>query len=274
MTTRLKTVVEVITPKTAQKYLSMNINRNRKISKSRVSRLAATMVSGEWVLNGDAIRFNKNGKLIDGQTRLAAIVHCKKPLESVVIRGLDERAMDTIDIGKPRSGGDFLSMHGYQGAVYALAAAISITTAFDSKGVYNNKKGKASPRQMLDYLQKNKRMLKSYEIFTAAKEKEFQQLLPQSIAIACHYMFCEIDKDAGESFFHHLVKGVNLGAKSPILKLRTELIGMRSDSKRAYTTRHAFLFYLTKAFDLYLHDKRVDRLPEYKRAEIITLPKV
>lgn len=272
MTTRLKAAVEIITPKTAQKWLEVN-NRNRRISQKRVKILADAMLRGEWKINGDSIRFDKKGQLIDGQTRLAAVVHTKKPIESLVIRGLDTEAMTTIDIGKPRTNGDHLSMAGYTGSVFAIASAVGICLAFNGTGKYNYKKSKSSPDELLNFLRSNKRLLKSAEIYTAASHKDFAKLVPQSIAIACHYMFCNIDQDRGESFFHHLVEGINLGKTSPILKLRTELISMRQDSKRTYVTRHAFLHFLTEAFKLYLDDRRVDSLPEYKKDGIVTLPK-
>ena len=270
MTTKLNARIEVITPKTAEKYLEKN-GRNRKLSKSRVRVLTEAMKRGEWQFNADPIRFASSGRLIDGQTRLAAVIQSKKSIEALVVRNLPESTMTTIDIGKPRTNGDHLKMAGYDGAVFALAAAIGICLSFSDKGEYSYKKMKASPDEILAYVKSNKRILKSLEIYSS--NKEFAELVPQSVSIACHYLFCEIDKDKGEAFFHHLVKGANLGITSPILKLRTELIAMRSDSKRGYTTRHAYLHFMTTAFQAYLDDRRIERLPEYKREGKVTLPR-
>jgi len=271
MTTKLNARIEVITPKLAEQYLEKN-GHNRKLSKSRVRTLVGAMNRGEWVYNADPIRFAITGRLIDGQTRLAAVMVSKKPIESLVIRGLPESVMSTIDIGKIRTNGDHLKMAGYEGAVFALAAAVGVCLSFNSKGEYSNLKMKSSPDEILEYTKNNKRILKSLEIYSS--NREFAELLPQSVSIACHFLFCEIDKDKGESFFHHLVKGANLGVTSPILKLRTELIAMRKETKRGYTSRHAFLHFMTTAFSAYLNDKRTDRLPEYRREGKVMLPKV
>lgn len=268
--TRITTTLMTITPEKAEKWLAKNEN-NRRLNKHRVSYLASAMRRGEWQVNGDAIRFAHNGNLIDGQTRLAAIVVSKKSIDSLVIRGLEETARTTIDIGKPRTNADHLSMAGYTGGVTALAAAVGACLSWDDEGKFIDKRAKASPDEMLNFLDDNKRMLKSLEVFSS--KTDLARLLPLSLSIALHYMFCNIDRDKGESFFHHLSEGANLGKKSPILKLRTELIAMRQDSKHKYLTRHAFLHFATHAFDAYLDDKQIDSLPEYRRLGTVSLPK-
>lgn len=272
MKTQLSSNVETITPAIAAQLLKKN-TKNRKLRDRRVNRLVKAIQSGQWQINGDAIRIAKDGTLLDGQHRLAAIIISKKPIQSFVVRGLPPECMTTIDLGAVRTCGDHLRMAGYKGAVYALAAAAGVCLSF-RKGVYVERKEKMSPDDMFQYIEANKRILKSAEIYTHSKLADFQKLLPQSVSVATHYLFTQIDRDKGESFFHHLVSGINLGKTSPILKLRTELIGMREETKRGKVSRRTFVHLMTTAFQAYLNDSRIERLPEYKPETKVMLPRV
>jgi len=112
--------IETITPEQAREMLGHN-PANRKRRHTVVSQYAADMKAGRWQVNGDAIRFNYNGGLIDGQHRLAACVSSGVPLHTVVIRGLANNIRDTIDGGAKRSHADRLSMRGVANATQLSA---------------------------------------------------------------------------------------------------------------------------------------------------------
>lgn len=63
--------IEQITPAMADKYLS-TMTRNRKLRDSAVVRFCHIIERGEWRLTTDAIGFDSNGHLINGQHRLTA----------------------------------------------------------------------------------------------------------------------------------------------------------------------------------------------------------
>lgn len=104
--------IETITPLKAQMWLETQTS-NRACSRSTVRRYAAAIRRGEWELNGEAIKFDPAGKLIDGQHRLNAVVLAESPIKSVVIRGLNGKAFETFDTGKNRSISDLLSLYGF-----------------------------------------------------------------------------------------------------------------------------------------------------------------
>ncbi len=268
----IKHDIETITPVIAEKMLEKN-TKNRTIQKRYVGGLVKAILNGEWKVNGEAIKIANDGTLLDGQNRLAAIMVSKTKVDTLVVRGLSPDVMPTLDIGKPRNNGNHLQMAGYTGSVFALAAAVGICLQF-SRRKYTEDKNRISPAAILNYLDNNKRILKSLEIYTSDELKDFRELLPQSVSVATHYLFTQINRDEGEKFFHALLKGTNLGDKSPILKLRTELISMRKDTKRGYVSRRAYLHFMTTAYQLYLEGKRPDRLPVFKREGEILLPKM
>lgn len=107
---------EKISPETAEHYLSFN-ESNRTQAASRILSYANQMAGDKWVENGETIKFDQDGMLIDGQNRLMAIVRAGKEnpgfegVEMLVVRGLPPVAKDTVDQGKPRSMGDLFKMN-------------------------------------------------------------------------------------------------------------------------------------------------------------------
>lgn len=113
---------EVVSPKKAMQWLKRNI-ANRPLWATTVNQYAKAMADGAWKLNGDCIRFNGNGDLIDGQHRLTASVKSGESFETYVVRGLDHEAFDTIDQGKKRTTADVFARDGYK-SYTTLASAV------------------------------------------------------------------------------------------------------------------------------------------------------
>lgn len=105
----MKIEVLEITPQMASQMLANN-PENRPIKRLWVEKLARDMASGHWQTNGDAIRLNGDGSLIDGQHRLTACVQSGVSFTTVVISGLPHDVRATIDGGVKRSYGDRLTM--------------------------------------------------------------------------------------------------------------------------------------------------------------------
>lgn len=110
-THNIRTKVEMITPDKAKRYLKSN-ESNRTISNTLVQRLSRDMKAGKWELNGEAIVFSADGKLIDGQHRMTAVVKSGVTVPMLVVRGVNADARFTIDHGRARTAGDVLRMKG------------------------------------------------------------------------------------------------------------------------------------------------------------------
>jgi len=111
--TGLVTRVVEIEPRDAQAILD-NAGSNRKLNPKTVERYAAIMKAGAWDLNGETIKVDKDGKLIDGQHRLAACVVAGVPFTTVVVHGLaSDEAFLTVDVGVKRSVRSYLEYKGY-----------------------------------------------------------------------------------------------------------------------------------------------------------------
>lgn len=98
-----------VTPSYAKEILdNRNETNYRSLKMSAANLYAKDMEDGNWMFNGDVIRFDKFGNLIDGQTRLEAIRKSGIPQDFIVVEGLDPLCAKTIDIGFKRSVEDYL----------------------------------------------------------------------------------------------------------------------------------------------------------------------
>lgn len=123
---------ELISPRRAAEYLKRNVN-NRPLRRGRWKKLADVITSGAWMVNGESIKFNGNGDLIDGQHRLMACIETGESIETYVMRGLPHEAFDTLDQQSKRSIADVFSRQGHKHAAI-LAAAARWTFWYQKKG--------------------------------------------------------------------------------------------------------------------------------------------
>lgn len=79
MSADMRVNAELVTPEMATRWLQ-GMAPNRKLKRSQVDELKASMLGGQWVQNGDTIKFGKDGRLIDGQARLTALVEAEMTL--------------------------------------------------------------------------------------------------------------------------------------------------------------------------------------------------
>lgn len=103
--------IEFIWPKKAEEMLENNV-QNRKVSQNVVDLFARDMANREWELNGESIKFDKNGRLIDGQHRLLAIIKAGVSVQTLVVRGLEPKTIYTQDTGRRRTLKDAFDVEG------------------------------------------------------------------------------------------------------------------------------------------------------------------
>lgn len=103
------TAVLHIDPDTAKNLLEGNYG-NRKLSLGVVARFAATMRAGDWVASPEPLIFASNGRLLNGQHRLNAVIASETPQRFLCVFGVDERVFSVLDRGKVRSLADAHAM--------------------------------------------------------------------------------------------------------------------------------------------------------------------
>lgn len=79
----IRSEIMVITPELANKLLEGNIG-NRKIKQAVVKKYTDAILSGDFICTNNGIGLDKDGRLIDGQHRLTAVVKSGKSIKQVV----------------------------------------------------------------------------------------------------------------------------------------------------------------------------------------------
>jgi hypothetical protein len=235
--------VHYVTPADAAEWLSHN-QRNRRINKKLVSRLARAMTEDRWRLTGEAIKFDKQGKLLDGQHRLLAIQQSAVAVEMMIIRGLESETQDVMDTGKVRGAGDVISIHGVgQGNYSAIAAAARVLIAY-REGVLPMGPGQIPVE--------NDQVLKCVLDHPIIGDLQPQAMrinratsIPPAALLASMVIIHESDPedDHTSHFFNRLESGAELPANSPILLLRNRFIVAKQQRERlsAYMTMSAVM---------------------------------
>lgn len=92
--------VEVITPALAAEWLKRLHPSQRKLRERNVADYMRSLKSKDgWALQADAITFDAEGRLMNGQHRLTACVRAQVSFTALVLRGAPEESMAVIDIG-------------------------------------------------------------------------------------------------------------------------------------------------------------------------------
>lgn len=117
----MSALVKLVYPSDAKKMLEANRSNFRPLDKNRVKLYASAMKRGLWDVNGESIKFDREGNLVDGQTRLAAIVEAGVPVMMLVVSNV--ASAKHVDRGKMRSTSAWLRNLGlkYPGKLAAIA---------------------------------------------------------------------------------------------------------------------------------------------------------
>lgn len=120
----MRTSIINVTPSMAQQFLASNAEFQRNLRTGEVKTLAAAMLRGEWILTHQGVAFDSDGKLIDGQHRLHAIIMADMPQDMLVVTGVDPSAFKVLDIGAKRSTSDLLAIDKKEAGVVSFFARL------------------------------------------------------------------------------------------------------------------------------------------------------
>lgn len=246
--------VEWITPSVADNMLKSN-HKNRPMRPSHVEFLVALLRRGEWLLNGDAIRFDWNGVLIDGQHRLMAISKSGIAVQSWVMRGLDPDSFKTIDTGSKRSGADMFSVEGEKNPkILASGARIIANLNFVySTNVIGWKKEGFSNTE-LDKVVKEHPGLREWTTVPPWLKKNFHSALYCGLG----YAFSQFDPVAARGFFERLEEGAGLDKGDAVLFFRNHIIGNKEHGRSSMQSPMAIK--TIRTFNYFVHGKKSSRI--------------
>jgi hypothetical protein len=234
--------IETITPAIAAKMLETN-TANRPLTKAIVERYAADIAGGRWVNDGSPIRFARCGLLLDGQHRLSAIVMAGKPIDAVVMRGLDDNAFTTMDTGKGRGGADILGIAGFKN--YTVAASVAAAWLYYSTSGHPGNKGgarKVRNAEILEATQQNPEISEAANYY--AGHKWIRSHISSTMFGALYVAACKRGERAIVlRFFGEIANPTTAAIGTSVMPLRERLIENRvAREKMAPTFQGAYLF--------------------------------
>lgn len=250
--------IETITPDEAAKMLARN-DANRPCDKRRAARIAGDIMRGDWKVNGDAIRISKTGRLLDGQHRLNAVIIANTPVQTFVVRGLEDSVFGTIDTNqKSRTAADVLAIRGYRGYTHlaAMARAVHIFNV-SGKPISGNTDHVPTVSQIEAIVQQSPGLQQAaIDVF---RMRWCRQFMSTTLAGFCLYKFRKDDERLANEFFNCVETGANLSAGSPIILLRNRLISAKTN--RQETISRLYMYALTfKAYKLFRDGAEVRNL--------------
>lgn len=219
-----------VTPEVAAMWLAETNTKNRAIREPHALRLASDMTSGKWRgRNGEPIRFDINGRLVDGQHRLRACVLSGVSFETLLITDVTPEDYLTIGIGMRKSVGDLIGpMNGEKNA-HLLSAALRLVYMWGQGTLGKSEKGGAAFPTVaaMEEVYRNHPNL-SESVARIANSGSIRRLLTPSYAVLIHYAGTLENKHATvDSFLDRLGSGLGLLDNDPVYHLRSFLLSQR-----------------------------------------------
>jgi hypothetical protein len=253
-TTTVQARLIEVTPELAAKWLERN-DHNRSMVMSRVDAYANDIRRGDWRLNGEAIKISREGKVLDGQHRLAAVLEADTSIQTLVITGLDPEAQETMDQGRARSLQDVFKLRGEK-YFNPLATATRTLCLFELYGQVVQPAYQPAPTvpQASRTLERNPELRDSVA-FAYGVRKPW---MPSSHMGSLHFLWATVDREAADDFLTKLSTGENLHRGHPIHTLREQLITAHLD--REPIVHRTQLALIIKAWNAYLAGDEVRKL--------------
>lgn len=251
-----------VNAKTASELLTKNTS-NRKVNQSRVKFYHNEMEKGEWKLNGENLKFDNKGFMIDGQHRLNAIALLEDQSVNLELRlAVNPNDFATIDTGKSRTFADVLSILNVPN-YSTVAAALKYLYLYDNKKmnfvIANSGKTKQgafristskhnsaalSNAELEEYFYKH-RTIQEYVI----QSKLLKTIATTSEICFLNYIFSRIDYETALYFFDKLIEGDSLESGDTIKVLRDKLQENSMNNKLRFSSKKR-LGLIIKAWNL------------------------
>jgi hypothetical protein len=260
-TPKMRSRIVSINPKTALRYLE-TVDANRKISDKNVSDFVGMMRRGEFYCSPQGIVIDINGRLIDGQHRLWAVVETEGTYDFYVTENCDPTVFKVLDSGKKRTASDGISIAGYKDA-NLLASAIRVVNSWTNAPNNSWTAGQSTitTEQALNLLADHPDI---EDHKTVAHQVRIKLSCSPAVALAAVYMIHhEGDEGSATDFFEGLVSGVGLQAGDPRLVLddrfRRLQIAARTARQNVRDTREQAM-YIVKAYNAFIAGRSIQKL--------------
>lgn len=258
-----------VTPKLAEEWLSGN-TVNRRLRIDAVNQYANDMAAGRWTVSESAICFSPDGKLLNGQHRLTAIIQSGATVPMLVMRNVPVESMSNMDAGRKRTTADALGFDG-ESNPHLLAAAARLALLYGDGRLYRDRKTQSvSTGELREFLADHPDL--RYSVFSVNAVARAVDLTPTAKVVA-HWIFMHAaGEDAADEFFELLASRIGLPEGSPILALDSRIRELRKSKSRIQ--HRSELYLLIKAWNYWRTGRSVRSLALTTKANDGQLPAV
>jgi hypothetical protein len=253
----LKAEILDVTPGIAGAWLACNLH-NRPIKKRSIAAISRDLTNGNWHPNNDAITFDENGILLNGQHRLTAVVDTGRTMPDVLVMyNVPAASQDTMDQGAKRSLADVLYLDGEQNC-RDLASTIRLCSFWDD-GHRKQNKQQITIAEAKQYLHAHPE-LRNYVQHAAMIA--YHTLLPRSVAALAQHILYPIDSVDADWFFHRFQSAENHQKTEPIFELREHLRRTRQNihGRRPRVNTELEMALIIKAWNAYRNGEKIIQL--------------
>ena len=245
---------EKITPSKAVAYLTMN-KTNRPVSSSNINFLVNQMKNGMWQPNnGEMIKFDEDGFLIDGQHRLKSVVLANVCISTMVVRGISRNAFETIDSGKCRNAADTFALKGVLNYTHVASVTNLVYGYEQTKPDFFRNSRRVPNRRLLDCLDANPEIIDAVQ--ATISDTMLRSVASPTITGFCFFIFAQKNKVDAHNFMESLSTGANLPKESPILLLRNRLISEKLSQTTIFKQR-TIIALIFKTWNAYRTNKTI-----------------
>lgn len=220
-----------VTPGVAAALLERN-PENRNISPSKAEHYACDMAAGRWAENGETIIVSREGLLNDGQHRMQAVIDSNMVLPFMFVFGVPRESRITVDQGRARGAGDYLSMGGTQYANVAATATKFIMAFERSGGKSISQRSKMTNAEIVARVNSDDDIVKS-AAWAQKYLKSYRTLFSQTVMTACHYVLSEINSADAEEYLTKVALGEDIKRGDPAFAVRNAFIADKRERQEA-----------------------------------------
>jgi hypothetical protein len=232
--------IYTVTPAVAARWLSRNV-RNRVSRPSIVDAYARDMKAGNWQITGEAIKFDTNGALADGQHRLMAVIQADVSVPMLVVRGIAPDAQSVMDSGTKRTASDALTLDGHKNSTI-LAAVARLALKVPEAGFVSERVMAPTNSEIAAFIADNPDIHRAAEM-AGHYYPRFDA--PPSVLGACWMRFARVDAAAAALFFTSVADLLTDGPADPRHALIRRLANARRNRERLENAEYLSLIFRT-----------------------------
>lgn len=228
-----------VTPAIAKAWLESNTD-NRNIRRRTVEKYARDMLAGAWAQTVEPIKFAADGRLLDGQHRLHAIVQSGVTVRLAVATDVPDEAQKRMDTGDKRTAADALAMGGYSNSPLVSAVArLALGVAYDRVGTFD-----ATNDDILSWVEDHPEVLSSVRFASNLSERID---CPGSVIAYTHWALSKIDPVEADDFWSALAERIASYPGDPVIALARRFSDSRRD--REVLSKRALLSMIYRAWN-------------------------